>query len=447
MPCLLKAQVTRTFASFGGVGNGVTDNYNAFLAASAFAEANPNTTITFTAGTFYIDKYRTIKNDPIDHIYWRDCVGLKLIGSTTGITIISVNGNFFRPLDYFVVCAKKSYTSGLCPFYFINCTNLEIRNMEITGNAQLTTRAPGVDINNPSVTESNNILLRFTLCHNVIVDNINAHHAECDGIAIDGLRVNDVWTNSTNFTVTNSKFNNNARLGMSGGGLTGAYFGNCEFNYNGFPGGTYGPNDPAAGVDLEPGPFHYIDSVTFENCEFSYNRGNQFIASYPATQSLLVLKKCSLIVVGDEKPQGITLLTRSSLVDSCYFSLGNREFKFTNPTYPGSKIIIRNSTIEATSNFIRTISADMTDDVLISNNQFNYIGNTMTTNFYTLQTRNLRHLNNDIYIPAAAINSRPTGFHVLVQNAIISQGNDFHSENPVINPRVSYTGTTTVNDP
>jgi len=78
-----------SITDFGAVGDGETDNYQAFVDAAAYAAKNDNTTINFPAGTFYIAKYRKRKNDPITHIFWKYCKGLKIIGKKG--TKISVN--------------------------------------------------------------------------------------------------------------------------------------------------------------------------------------------------------------------------------------------------------------------------------------------------------------------------------------------------------------------
>ncbi|MEP7141314.1 MAG: hypothetical protein ABI707_00530 [Ferruginibacter sp.] len=431
---------------FGAKADGKTDNYQAFVAAAAYASTHENTTINFSAGKYYIAKYRTVKNDPIDHIYWTNCKGLKIIGQQG--TIISLNGNFFRPLDYASSDGSlKSYTSGLCPFWFFNCTNLEIRNLEITGNVQNTTRAPGIDDNNPSVTESDNKLLRFTKCDSVIIDNIYAHHAEADGIKIGGDRINGIWVNSTNFNVSNVRSDYNARLGMSIGGLSKSYFKNCEFNYNGFNEGSYGHNDPAGGVDIEPGEFHNNDNIKFENCAFENNFGSHFMCTAPTNTSYITLLNCSLFTgIETSKVQAITILAKNVLIDGCKIRLGSRTMKFTNPKTPGSTATITNSIIEGSDNCITSNSKDLRDNIIFSNNQFKYTKDVLTKNFITLQTVNLQFLNNTVFISAAAIKSRPTGTHVLVQNAIISKGNKFYSENPLVKPKVSYTGTKIVAD-
>jgi hypothetical protein len=441
------ARVVKSITEFGAVGDGKKDNYQAFVSAAAYASTHPNTTINFPAGTFFIRKYRTIKNDPITHIFWRNCKGLKIIG-TTG-TIISMNGSFNRPLDYVTTAtkAKKSYTSGLSPFHFFHCTDLEVRNIEITGNVQNTTRAKGIDVNTPSVTESESNLLRFTKCADVTVDNMFLHHAESDGIMVSGDRINGVWTNSTNLNFSNVKSFNNGRQGMSIGGLTGGTFTNCKFNLNGFTDGTYGHNDPAGGVDIEPGEFHNNDNIKFENCAFESNYGGHFMCTAPNTSSGVTLLNCS-ILTGIETPKltGITILAQNVVVDGCTIKLGTRSLKFTNPKKTGSTVTVKNCLIECTDNALVSQSLDATDNLIISNNQFNYKRNVMTKNFLTLQTKNLQFLNNKVYIPAAAIKSRPTGTHVLVQNAIISKGNRFYSNDPAVKPTVSYTGTRTVAD-
>ncbi|MEP7141313.1 MAG: glycosyl hydrolase family 28-related protein [Ferruginibacter sp.] len=439
------AAVGIDISSFGANGDGKTDNYAAFQAAAAYAAEHKNITINFPAGTYYIAKYRTKKNDKIDHIWWKNCSGLKLIGQNG--TKISMNGSFFRKLDYVTSGgALKSYTSGLS-MWFYHCTNLEIRNIELTGNVQNTTRSPGADDASPSVTESNNYLLRFTMCDKVVINNIYVHHSESDGIKIGGDRINGVWTNSSNFKVTNLRSYNNARLGMSIGGLNKSYFKGCEFKYNGFTDGDYGRNDPAGGVDIEPGEFHNNDNIKFEACAFESNYSGHFLCTAPNTTSNITLLNCS-IVTGIETPktQGVTVLAKNVVIDGCIMKLGNRALKVTNPKRPGSTVKITNCKIECSDNVINSNSMEKDDNIIISNNQFTYTENVLTKNFITLQTKNLQFLDNTVFIPSAAIKSRPTGTHVLIQNAIISKGNMFYSDKSGVKPTVSYTGTKIVQD-
>ena len=441
----VKNTTVKSITSFGAIGDGKADNYQAFVDAAAYASSHPNTTINFPAGTYYIAKYRKIQNDPIDHIWWRNCKGLKLIGAPG--TKISFNGNFFRSLDYTVSDgSKKGYVSGLA-FWFEHCTDLEIRNFEMTGNVQKTRRAPGVDVNNPSVTESQNIMLRFTMCDQVIIDNIYAHHAECDGLKIGGDRINGVWINSTNFTVTNVRSYNNGRLGMSIGGLDNGYFKNCDFKNNGFTDGDYGHNDPAGGVDIEPGEFHDNDNIKFESCNFENSYGSHFMCTSPDLTKNITLLKCTIKTVTETpKTQGITILAENTIIDQCTFKLKSRVMKFTNPLKPGSTIKFMNSLIETSGNCWTTNSLNMKDKVIMSGNQINFTENSMTKNVIQLQMANMQFLDNKIFIPAAALKSRPNGTHAVIQNAIISKGNRFYSNDPAVKPTVNYTGTKTVAD-
>lgn len=428
--------------AFGGIGNGIFDNYYVFKVAAAYAASHPNTTLTFPAGTFYIAKYESYKNDTINDIKWDSCIGLKIIG-TTG-SIISTNGTFARLLNYVTPtsCAKKSYTSGISPFLFYNCRNIEVRNLEITGNVQNTTRVAGKDINNPTVTEGNNVLLNFERCDTVLVDNCYLHHAESDGITISGDRVAGIFINSKHFTITNTRSWHNGRQGMSIGGLDTGYFYKCDFSYTGFTDGSYGHNDPAAGVDIEPGEFHTTSFLTFDSCYFTGNYGAQINLSYPTTSNHVTLLKCVLTGQGNEKTQGITMLGRSTLIDSCFISIGNRDIKVTNSAKPGATIGIRNSTIESSGTWINTSSSNMTDSVVIEGNNISYVTSTMGSAFIMLHTNNLKFQNNTIYASSTAIASKPIGSHVFIQNAIISSGNVFAT-----GLRVDYTGTTTVADP
>lgn len=432
--------ITVNISFFGGVPDGTTDNYYPFKLAAQYAEANPNTTINFSTGTYYIAKYRTVKNDTTDHIMWNNCIGLRLVGVVG--TKISMNGSFLRLLDYVTAgCARKSYTTGLSPFWFTNCRNLIIKNMEVTGNVQNTTRNPGINPENPSVTEGSSIMLRFTKCDTVLVDSMYLHHAESDGMTISGDRISNIWYNSTQFIVRNTRSWNNGRQGMSIGGLTGGYFYKCNFSYTGFTGGTYGFNDPAAGVDIEPGEFHFTDNIKFDSCYYIGNRGAQLNVSYPATTSNVTILKCSFSGQADEKPQGITILARYSLVDSCFISLGNRDFKINNSAKLGATIGIRHSTIETTQTCINTSSSSFLDSCVISDCQINFVSNTMSQSFLQLRMSNLKFLANTIFASPAAIASKPTGAHCDIENAIASVGNVFSA-----GLRRDYTGTITVND-
>jgi hypothetical protein len=360
-----------------------------------------------------------------------------------------MNGSFFRPFDYATssTAAKKSYTSGLSPFYFVYCDDVEIKNLEITGNVQNTTRADGIDENNPSVTESESILLRFTKCNDVKINSVYLHHAESDGIMISGDRIDGKWVNSTNFNITNVRSHHNGRQGMSIGGLSQGYFRNCEFKYSGFTDGSYGHNDPAAGVDIEPGEFHNTDNIKFENCIFENNYGGHFLCTAPETTSDVTLLNCTVFTgVETPKPQGVTVLANNVLIDGCLMKLGSRSLKVTNPLRAGSTLTVTNSVIESSGNCIFTNSLNDSDRITITANKFFYNNNVLSTNFIALQTKNLQFLDNSVYIPAAALRSRPTGTHVLVQNAIISKGNKYYSDDSTIKPRVNYSGTHVVDD-
>lgn len=428
--------------NFGAVGDGATDNYWAFKQASIYAAANPNTTITIPSGTFYIAKYRTVQSDTVDQIKWDHCRGLKIIGVVG--SVISMNGNFFRRLDYVTPesCAKKSYTTGISPFYFYYCDTLEIRGIEITGNVQLTTRAAGMDVNNPSVTEGRQTLLFFEKCDSVLVDSMYLHHAEADGITISGDMVGGVWVNSRRFNIRNTRSENNGRQGMSIGGLDTGYFYKCRFRYIGFTGGTYGHNDPAAGIDIEPGANHYAKKMTFDSCYFIGNYGAAFICSYPETDTSITLLKCIVDSMGTEKPQGMTMLASFSLIDSCVLKFGSRSLKITNSSKPGSTIGIRNSIIQSTGTWVNTSSISLLDSIIISNNQIQFTSNTMSSAFIQLKAIQVSFLNNTVSASVTALDSKPSGSHVFIQNAIISQGNIFS-----FGMRVNYDGTITVSDP
>lgn len=224
--------------------------------------------------TYRLQRHVAAGADP--QLMFESCDGLSIEGN--GATI-SVEGDFRR---------GAAGTRGLSGLRMQNCRNVTVRNLELDGNVDQTTRAKGLG-------EGATHGLDFRSCSDVLIENVYAHHFAADGLYIrDSARTNGAGRRlaSRRFTVRNSRFRFNARQGLSVIQLRDALFEDCDFSYTGFIDdsgrtGPYGAHSPAAGVDVEPNgtPIHgdLMDVLTgeilFRRCRMVGNYGAAFLAS------------------------------------------------------------------------------------------------------------------------------------------------------------------------
>ena len=105
---------------------------------------------------------------------------------------------------------------------------------------------------------------------NILVNKLNVHHFGLDGIYVS----NTLNKKKDNIILLNSRFEYNARQGLSWVGGNSLLARNCKFNHTG-KAKFFSP--PSAGVDIEAeaGP---IRNGVFENCEFVDNTGAGIVA-------------------------------------------------------------------------------------------------------------------------------------------------------------------------
>lgn len=407
---------------FGAKGDGVSDDYQALLAAAKACNRKDKCELHFPKGIYYISEYHT-KDNKIPDILFDKRDGLIISGEEGAV--ISVNGKFKRSRDYQKGRRNLwySYFNAITPFVFRDCKNLTIRGLEISGNVNDMLRDSGV-------VESSAHLISLKDCKNVLIENVDVHHAQTDGIYVFG-------DNSENITMRNVTSSYNARQGLSIINLQGGNFYNCAFKNTGFSEGKYGFHMPGAGVDIEPKG--KTSNITFENCEFENNRGGQFLCTSPSFTSNINLRNCTLSAKNSNSKYQMILAAKNVVIDNCSIDCGNGNIWPTWKTLPGSVVTIKNCTIKGSQNGIRSISGDDRDKVTITDNAFEFTGTTMKSYFPYLRTKNLIFDGNKIFIPAKSMSS--TGPSSLVQNGLSAKGNKFYSDDKTIKPRVSYDGT------
>lgn len=412
---------------FGAKGDGITNDYPAFLAIADYINKKGTGSVFLPKGNYYIGVYQS-KTDSNKDIEFKDCNHLKIIGKNAKI---SLNGNFKRTADYKNKKYWFSYARTVVPLSFSNCKSILIEGIEIDGNVSQITR-------DSNVVENQADLLIFSNCEDVKVKNVFVHHAQTDGIYIIGSN-----SNSRNITMTNVISANNGRQGMSIIGLLNGTFQNCEFINTGITGGTYGYHSPAAGVDIEPHAETVVKNILFKNCTFKNNKGGQFLCSSPTTTSEIVLDSCHIDAGSSTSPYQIITAANNIVIKNSVIDCGAGKIFVTWQSTPGSNVTLSNNTIKSSSNGILSVSIDDRDSVTLSNNSLIFTGKELLTYFPYLRTKNLSFFNNSIYIPSTAIKSKKATS--LIENGIISKNNKFYSDSN-FKPNVSYRGTKNVSD-
>ena len=261
--------------AFGAIGDGVSDDYDAFVRMAAAVNGARGGTVTLRPGaTYYLGRYVTDANRVTD-LTFQNCSGLVVEGNGAAI---AVKGDFSR---------GTRTTRSLCGLRLENCVNVVVRNLQLIGNVQLTRRSAGI-------AEAPSHGLLFGGCSDVMIDGVTARHFECDGLYIRYSTNTDLLgrhTASRRFQVRNSRFLFNARQGLSVIQLRDATFDNCDFGFSGYINeeggqGVYGWHAPGASVDVEPnataGSGRMVDVITgnlrFSNCKMRGSYGGGFLA-------------------------------------------------------------------------------------------------------------------------------------------------------------------------
>ncbi|MEJ7677595.1 MAG: glycosyl hydrolase family 28-related protein [Segetibacter sp.] len=245
---------------FGAKGDGITNDYPAFLAIAKYINRKGSGNIFIPKGIYYIGVFYNKVNENKD-IEFTNCNNLKIIGDHATIIL---NGQFKRTADYRNKKYWYSYARTIIPLSFNNCTNVEVEGLEINGNVSQITR-------DSNVVENQGYLLMLNNCENVEIKNMFLHHSQTDGIYIIGTN-----SNSKNVNMSNVISANNGRQGMSVIGLLNGKFDHCQFINTGITGGVYGYHSPTAGVDIEPHPETVVEKILFLHCIFKNNKGGNF---------------------------------------------------------------------------------------------------------------------------------------------------------------------------
>jgi Secretion system C-terminal sorting domain len=344
---------------FGAIGNGVADDHQAFRNASNFIQTNGgNVRLVIPDGVYIVGKQvphigTATNDDPVYEgdpvMYLSNISNVSIVGSNFSEIIFKDSMFFgtFSPttgiapvlLDLYNPNVANSMNQNPAEYYkyagtignfmdFVNCQNIEVRNLEVNGNSNNYRLGgnwgAGVRPIQPAYCYGINIYND----HNVTLENLNVHHFGVDNILLlcdftngdtslpltYNIFINKVnaefagrdaisWVSGKNICVTNSSFNHSARkkiLTSPGYGMdiepegnydhvicANGYFGNNIYNGNGglgFVAGTSRDNPVSADGfgfsynhyfnkckvigSANSAIFNYINRVTYDSCKF-----------------------------------------------------------------------------------------------------------------------------------------------------------------------------------
>lgn len=260
---------------YGAVGDGSTNDYPAFKALYTAVNTAGGGSIVLSRKTYYLGSH-IVSGNGVTDLAFTGCAGLSIMGYGA---VVSVKGDFDR---------NVASTRAIQPFRFNNCTNVAVQGLEVDGNVDLMTNSVGA-------TEPASQLLAFYGTRGIALRDLNLHHGSCDGMTFSKFGT----TTSRDVVADNVTCDYNARLGTAIVYLYGAVFNNCRFTNTAQSTGTYGGHDPRAGIDVEPNfaaSSGNVDidtgNLTFINCRFVNNQGQQFVAVFSDRIQNVTHKDC-----------------------------------------------------------------------------------------------------------------------------------------------------------
>ena len=278
-----KLRQTVSVMDFGAKGDGVTNDTDAFAAASAYITAQGGGTLEIPGGRTYIVGKQDFAGvaglgyayRPHKMLEFTNCTKpvvvngngakLKLASGLKFGSFNPVTGNVYNPpsmpfynYDYTAATGTMIYTS--------NCVDVVIRDIELDGN--VSGQVIGGQWGDTG-RQLGALGIITNACLKVHMENIYTHHHALDGVEI-------VWAGITTasetypHTMMNVKSTYNGRQGLSWVGGNNLVAINCDFSHTGKNG--YVSSAPGAGVDMEA-ESSIIRNGKFIGCRFFDNAG------------------------------------------------------------------------------------------------------------------------------------------------------------------------------
>ena len=236
---------------FGFVGDGRTDNYEAFHRFADHVNRSGGGAYVFPPGTYLVARYRTASLGTTDR---RETINPDIFGAN-GLSItgygarILLNGNFHRAGGK----GKDGLPVGMhmatvVPFNIRGSRNVRIAGFEMDGGVRGMSR-------DDNVGEAYAYLIALQACADVVLEDMDLHHSMTDAVVLSDdfvLTGRLPGRACRNVTLKNVTCRDNGRGGLGALQVRGLQAAGCTFSGNGFPGGKYSWHAPGFGVDIEP---------------------------------------------------------------------------------------------------------------------------------------------------------------------------------------------------
>lgn len=380
----------------GAKGDGIKDDTEAFLKAIEQINKAKGGTLVIPFGTY---RFASSGSSLKSRFKFIDCNAVTIIGNGSKIEI---DGDIHRAVTRVNNSGIKfSAVNQICPFYFENCSDVKMSNIEIDGNADRATR-------DKNVVEGPNHLIVLENCKNVNLSNLNLHHSLADAIYIGNKE------GSENIRLDNIKAHHNARQGISIIALKGAQITNCSFTETGNTEGDYGGHNPMSGLDIEPNyTYQKVEDVSFDSCTFANNIGSQVIVSHIAHTEGVNFRNCEIISNDLSSIYPVIVNARKVTFENCMFDLIGGSIY---PTWhkEGSSSAFKDCIIKSDRSGILAVTRNIKSSLLVENCSFIYTGKKrLDTYFPYIRMVNTDFINNEILIPTSK--ERSDGHSVLLQ--------------------------------
>lgn len=328
---------------YGAVGDGVANDTNAFIAASAALNAAGGGTLYIPAGTYQVFSQTANPAPSSGSPYWvsagniidlSNCNGVRIVFD--GANLIAASGlkyGSFNPLTGEVYNPTLPFTNAAYAAYpgdFIDltsCTNVEIVNAKLNGNNTTYTLGGQWGDTGRQLPQTG---IKCTNSSNVAI--INADVSYC---GLDGIYATGTANQRINVSIDNAKSAYNGRQGISWTGGNGLTITNSAFTYTGAGGVA---SSPSAGIDIEDNGQGCYDGL-FDNCEFFGNVGAEILTQ--GTSDRIKFNRC--VIGASAATRGVWPASAGVLFTDCsiYGDITNtlntqfRNCYITNKSYRG----------------------------------------------------------------------------------------------------------------
>ena len=364
---------------FGAVGDGVTNDTDAFVAASALINSLDGGKLVVPPGTYIVGKQefagatgKGYSYKPSTIIYIANCTHPVIIEGY-GAILKAADGLKFASFD---PVTGEVYNPGSMPFvksdyradaykamiWLYNNANVVVRGFELDGNIQNLELGgywgdSGRQCAASGISASTNNSLH--------IEDVYTHHHGLDGYAISYPGLTETSPRYPH-TLINVVSEYNARQGLSWVGGTQLTAMNCNFNHTGQS--TFG-SAPQGGLDIEA-ESSICRNGTFINCEMRNNKGYSVIA-YSGNSADMTFISC---MIGGESGWALQPMKPRMTFINCTI-IGKYTNMYYSTTVPSDSTHFQNCLFSDEEKYASTLYGIGTLDSILSpqNNQKNIV--------------------------------------------------------------------------